>query len=68
MEVLYMKKYDDLKVRHTIRVDTELSDFLCELSSNLDVSVSECIRMILSSTMANWKRLNNENKKTHSDN
>lgn len=63
-----MKKYVDLKVRHTIRVDTELSDFLCELSSNLGVSVSECIRMILSSTMANFKRINNENKKTDCDN
>lgn len=63
-----MKKYDDLKVRYTIRVDTELRDFLFELSTNLNVSVSECIRMILYSTMENWKRLNNENKKADSDN
>lgn len=63
-----MKRFEDLDIRHTIRINKELSDFLCDLSSNLNVSVSECIRMILSSTMANWKRLNNENKKTDSDN
>ena len=62
-----MKRFEDLDIRHTIRINKELSDFLCDLSSNLNVSVSECIRMILSSTMANWKRLNNENKKTDSD-
>ena len=63
-----MKRFEDLDIRHTIRINKELSDFLCDLSSNLNVSVSECIRLILSSTMANWKRLNNENKKTDSDN
>lgn len=62
-----MKRFEDLDIRHTIRINKELSDFLCDLSSNLNVSVSECIRMILSSTMANWKRLNNENKKTDCD-
>lgn len=52
-----MKKYDKLSVTHTVRIDSELSTFLCTLSEQLNVSVSELIRMILSSTMAQYKRV-----------